>query len=249
MPVGRARDTFRASTAPPTSQRLRRTRNSPDVKESAAPSTISLRTCAEGTVRVLVLRGEAGIGKSALLEHLIAAASGCTILHATGVESEVEVPFAALQQLCAPLLDRLEPLPDPQRDAARTAFGLANGTTPDRLVIGLAVLNLLSAASGDAPVLCVVDDAHWLDRRVGPRTGLRRETPARRTRRVGVRHPVRNAGPRQDREDGGRGYSTTAMPTRCSAPCCTARSTTACASASSRRRTVTRSRSSSGPGV
>src|SRR5262245_10257075 len=84
-------------------------------------------------------------------------------MHASGVESEMELPFATLHQLCAPMLDRLETLPEPQRDAARAAFGLAAERSPDRLLIGLAVLSLLSAASNDGPLLCVIDDAHWLD--------------------------------------------------------------------------------------
>jgi DNA-binding CsgD family transcriptional regulator len=117
-----------------------------------------------GQSRVLVVRGEAGIGKSALLQHLVGAASGFRVLHATGVESEMELPFAALHQLCAPLQDLIDPLPEPQRAAATTAFGLETGTYPDRLLIGLAVLSLLSTAADDGPLLCVVDDAHWLDR-------------------------------------------------------------------------------------
>ena len=103
------------------------------------------------------------MGKTALLEHAIDGASDFTVMHASGVESEMELPFAALHQLCAPMLDRLEELPDPQRGAARAAFGLAAERSPDRLLIGLAVLSLLSSASNDGPVLCVIDDAHWLD--------------------------------------------------------------------------------------
>jgi DNA-binding CsgD family transcriptional regulator len=118
----------------------------------------------DGRARVLVLRGEHGIGKTALLQHLIVAAEDFTIAQAAGVECEMELPFAALQQLCAPMLDRLAELPEPQRDAAATAFGLTFGTSPDRLLIGLAVLNLLSRVSDGRPLLCVVDDAHWLDR-------------------------------------------------------------------------------------
>ena len=117
-----------------------------------------------GQSRVLVVRGEAGIGKSALLHHLQDAAAGFRLLHATGVESEMELPFAALHQLCAPLLDRLGTLPDPQRGAIDVVFGQTTGDAPDRLIIGLAILNLLAVVSDDAPVLCVVDDAHWLDR-------------------------------------------------------------------------------------
>ena len=111
-----------------------------------------------------MLRGDAGIGKTALLEHLIDAASGFRVVHAIGIESEMAIPFAALHQLCASMLDRLDALPEPQRNAARTAFGLTVGTPPDRLLIGLAVLNLLSAVSEDGPLLCVVDGAQWLDR-------------------------------------------------------------------------------------
>ncbi len=111
----------------------------------------------DGQSRVLVLRGEAGIGKTALLEHLIRAASGFRVVRAIGIESEMEIPFAALHQLCTPVFDRLDALPEPQRNAARTAFGLTVGTPPDGLLIGLAVLSLLSAVSEDGPLLCVVD--------------------------------------------------------------------------------------------
>jgi hypothetical protein len=112
---------------------------------------------------VLVVRGEPGIGKSALLEQTIASASGFQVARATGVESEIELPFAALHQLCAPMLDRLAVLPDPQREAIATAFALAKGSPPDRFLIGLAVLSLLSEAAEHTPLLCVIDDAHWLD--------------------------------------------------------------------------------------
>jgi DNA-binding CsgD family transcriptional regulator len=116
-----------------------------------------------GQSRVLVVRGEPGIGKTALLEHAVGAASGFQVARASGVESEMELPFAGLHQLCAPMLDRLALLPDPQREAMRTAFGLASGPPPDRFLIGLAALSLLSEAAEQAPLLCVVDDAHWLD--------------------------------------------------------------------------------------
>src|SRR4051812_19975394 len=118
-----------------------------------------------GTSRVLVLRGDAGIGKSALLEHLVASASaGCRVLRAAGVESEMELPFAGMQALCAPMLDRVGRLPGPQRDALSTAFGLDGGAAPDRFMVGLAVLSLLADAAEDEPLVCVVDDAQWLDR-------------------------------------------------------------------------------------
>ena len=112
----------------------------------------------------LVVRGEAGIGKSALLESAIRSASGFRVVRAIGVESEMELPFAALQQLCAPLLDRLGRLPRPQREALGVAFGLRVGHSPDRFLVGLAVLRLFSEAADEQPLLCVVDDAQWLDR-------------------------------------------------------------------------------------
>ena len=109
------------------------------------------------------MRGEAGIGKSALLEYLVAHASGYGIGRAGGVESEMELAYAGLQQLCAPFLDRVERLPGPQRDALGTAFGLRDGDAPDRFLVGLAVLSLLSDAAEERPLVCIVDDAQWLD--------------------------------------------------------------------------------------
>jgi DNA-binding CsgD family transcriptional regulator len=117
-----------------------------------------------GMGRALVLRGEPGIGKTALLEYAIESASGFRIARAVGVESEMELAFAALHQLCAPALDRLERLPGPQRDALGVAFGLRAGGAPDRFLVGLAVLSLLSEVAGERPLLCAVDDAQWLDR-------------------------------------------------------------------------------------
>ena len=116
-----------------------------------------------GPSRALVLRGEAGVGKSALLEYLVQRASGCGIARAAGVESEMELAFAGLHQLCAPFVDRLERLPGPQRDALGTAFGLRDGDAPDRFLVGLAVLSLLSDVAEERPLVCVVDDAQWLD--------------------------------------------------------------------------------------
>jgi DNA-binding CsgD family transcriptional regulator/tetratricopeptide (TPR) repeat protein len=111
-----------------------------------------------------LLEGDAGVGKTALLAYAIAAAADLRVLRATGVESEMELPFAALHLLCTPLLDRLDRLPVPQRHALETTFGLRAGAVPDRLFVGLAVLGLLSEAAEDRPVLCVIDDAQWLDR-------------------------------------------------------------------------------------
>jgi DNA-binding CsgD family transcriptional regulator len=117
-----------------------------------------------GAGRALVLRGEAGVGKSALLDHLRSHASGCRLARVAGVESEMELAFAGLHQLCAPMLDRLERLPAVQRDALQAAFGLTHDDPPDRFLVGLAVLSLLADAAEQGPVVCVVDDAQWLDR-------------------------------------------------------------------------------------
>jgi DNA-binding CsgD family transcriptional regulator len=117
-----------------------------------------------GQSAVLVVRGEAGVGKSALLARLIERASGCRIARAVGVESEMELPFAGLHQLCGPMLEHLDRLPAPQRDALATAFGLSAGDPPDRFLVGLAVLTLLAEVAGDRPLVCVVDDAQWHDR-------------------------------------------------------------------------------------
>jgi DNA-binding CsgD family transcriptional regulator len=117
-----------------------------------------------GESQVLVVRGEAGVGKSALLGYLLDRASGCRITRAAGVESEMELAFAGLHQLCAPFLDRLERLPAPQRDALGTAVGLSPGEPPDRFLVGLAVLSLLAEVAEEGPLVCIIDDAHWLDR-------------------------------------------------------------------------------------
>ena len=112
----------------------------------------------------MVLRGEAGIGKTALLEYLVASASDLTVVRAMGVESDMELAFASLHQLCSPLLDRIEELPAPQRRGLETVFGLSDGAAPDRFLVGLAVLSLFAAEAEQRPLLCVVDDAQWLDR-------------------------------------------------------------------------------------
>jgi DNA-binding CsgD family transcriptional regulator len=117
-----------------------------------------------GSSRVLVLPGEPGIGKSALLEYLTESATSFLVIRAAGVESDMELAFAGLQQLCVPLMSYLDRLPRPQRAAIETAFGISTGPAPDRFLVGLAVLGLLAAASEAQPVLCAVDDAQWLDR-------------------------------------------------------------------------------------
>ncbi len=100
-----------------------------------------------GESRALVMVGEPGMGKTALLDYLAGRAPDFRVVRATGVQSEMELAFAALQQLCVPMLDRLERLPGPQRDALRTAFGLSAGPAPDRFLVALAVLSLLSEAA------------------------------------------------------------------------------------------------------
>ena len=116
-----------------------------------------------GLSRALVLRGDAGVGKSALMEYLAQRSSGCVIARAAGVESEMELAYAGLEQLCAPFVERVGRLPGPQRDALGTAFGLRDGDVPSRFLVGLAVLSLLSDVAEDGPVVCIVDDAQWLD--------------------------------------------------------------------------------------
>ena len=118
-----------------------------------------------GESRALVVRGDPGVGKTVLLDHLAgqASGSGCRVECAAGMQSEMELAFAGLHQLCAPMLDRAERLPVPQRDALRTAFGIAAGPPPDRFLVGLAVLSLLSGTAGERPLICVIDDEQWLD--------------------------------------------------------------------------------------
>ena len=123
-----------------------------------------LATVRRGESQVLVLRGDAGVGKTVLLEYAAANAAAFRVVRAAGVEAEMELPFAGLHALCAPLLGRLGGLPAPQREALGTAFGLATGPPPDRFLVGLAVLSLLADAAEERPLLCLVDDAQWLDR-------------------------------------------------------------------------------------
>src|ERR1700754_5020993 len=124
-----------------------------------------LEAARAGESRALVVRGEPGVGKTALLEYLSgrAASQGCRVERAAGVQSEMELAFAGLHQLCAPILDRAERLAEPQRDALCTALGVAAGAPPDRFLVGLAVLSLLSEVAGEYPLICLIDDAQWLD--------------------------------------------------------------------------------------
>ena len=117
----------------------------------------------EGHSAVLVIRGEAGIGKTALLRYAARRASGFRVTQVTGAEAEMELPFAGIHQLCAPVLDHLDALPQPQQDALNVALGVASGDVPDQFLVGLAALGLLSAAADERPLLCLVEDAQWLD--------------------------------------------------------------------------------------
>jgi DNA-binding CsgD family transcriptional regulator len=120
-----------------------------------------------GESRVLVLRGEPGIGKSELLQYVAERASECRVVRALGVQAEMELDFAGVHQLCAPILESIERIPGPQRDALRTALGLSAGEAPDPFLIGLAILSLLSEAAEQRPLVCLIDDAQWLDQASG----------------------------------------------------------------------------------
>ena len=123
-----------------------------------------LTSARAGRSQVLVLHGEAGIGKTALLDYVLAQASGCRVARSTGVEWELELPYAGLHQLCSPLLSHAGRLPAPQREALETAFGLRAGEVPDRFMVGLAVLGLIAEVAVESPLILLVDDAQWLDR-------------------------------------------------------------------------------------
>src|SRR5215468_4626818 len=119
-----------------------------------------------GQSQALVVRGDPGAGKTVLLDYLAGTASGagCRVVRAVGVQSEMELAFAGLHQLCTPLAEYLDKIPVPQRDALRTAFGVAAGPPPDRFLVGLGTLSLLSEVAGERPLICLVDDEQWLDR-------------------------------------------------------------------------------------
>src|SRR5437764_2772578 len=137
---------------------LRGRRNERDVLDR------ELQRVRAGESSVMVVRGEAGVGKTALLAYVAERASGCRIVRVAGVESEMELAFAGLHQLCAPMLDGLDGLPGPQRDALRVAFGLQDGGAPNRFLVALAILSLLAEVAEVEPLVCLVDDAQWLDR-------------------------------------------------------------------------------------
>ena len=120
-----------------------------------------------GQSRVIILRGEAGIGKSALLDYLVEKVVGWHVATAVGVESEMELAYSGLHQLCGRMLDHLDRLPVPQREALATVFGLRAGPPPDRFLVGLAALTLFAEVAEQQPLVCIVDDAQWLDRTSG----------------------------------------------------------------------------------
>jgi DNA-binding CsgD family transcriptional regulator len=124
---------------------------------------VLLDAARRGESQTVILRGEAGVGKTALLDYAIGSAQDVRVLRSVGVESEMELAFASLHQLCAPILDRRGSLPGPQRDALEVVFGLGSGPAPDRFLVGLATLSLLAEAANEQPLLCVIDDAQWLD--------------------------------------------------------------------------------------
>jgi DNA-binding CsgD family transcriptional regulator len=146
-----------------------------------------------GEGRALVVRGEPGVGKTVLLEYLAGRATGCRVARVAGIQSEMELAFAGLHQLCTPLIGHAESLPTPQREALQTALGLADGPAPDRFLVGLAVLGLLSEAAEERPLICLVDDEQWLDRASAQALGF----AARRLAAdpVGVVFAARIAGP------------------------------------------------------
>ena len=173
-----------------------------------------------GRSQTLVLRGEAGAGKSALLDHLVAGASGCLVAKAAGVEYEMEIAYSGLHQLCAPLLDRVTRLPPAQHEALDAALGRGPGDAPDRFLVGLAVLSLLSEVAEERPLMCVIDDAQWLDRGVRAGARVRGTAPARRADRHDLRacgSPATTPGSRALRrrlEVGGLGESRRARAAR-----------------------------------
>jgi DNA-binding CsgD family transcriptional regulator len=123
----------------------------------------ALADALDGRSRVVVIRGEAGIGKSALLDHLSDQLDGWRVARAVGVEAEMELAYSGLHQICSPMLQELEHLPEPQREALATVFGLSAGATPNRFLVGLATLTLFAEVADQRPLACIVDDAHWLD--------------------------------------------------------------------------------------
>jgi AAA ATPase domain len=148
-----------------------------------------LQGVAAGQSSVQVLRGEAGVGKTALLEYVAEQASGYRVVRVAGVQSEMELPYAGLHQLCSGLLEGLATLPMPQRDALQVALGLAATGTPDHFMVALAVLNLMSEAAEVSPLVCLIDDTQWLGWSFCAGAGVHSAPAARGADRDGVRGP------------------------------------------------------------
>src|SRR3954454_575303 len=122
-----------------------------------------LETVRGGQSAVLLVRGEAGIGKTTLMQYAAQQADGFRVAQIAGVEAEMELPFAGLHRLCAPMLAQVDALPDPQQNALRVSFGLSSGDPPERFLVALAALSLFAEVAAERPLLCLVDDAQWLD--------------------------------------------------------------------------------------
>jgi DNA-binding CsgD family transcriptional regulator/tetratricopeptide (TPR) repeat protein len=134
-----------------------------DRRRECGALDLLIKAVRAGESRTLVVRGEPGVGKTVLLEYLARQARGCRVARVAGVQSEMELAFAGIHQLCTPMLDHVDRIPVPQRDALRTAFGLAAGPPPNRFLVGLGVLSLLSEVAGDRPLIGLIDDEQWLD--------------------------------------------------------------------------------------
>ena len=134
-----------------------------DRREERRTLDMLVQSLRAGESRALVISGEPGIGKTALLDYLSHNAAGCRVERVAGFQSEMQLPFAAVQQLCVPFMDRIGQLAPPQQAALETAFGLSDQPPADLFIVGLAVLELLADAAEQQPLLCLVDDRQWLD--------------------------------------------------------------------------------------
>ena len=202
-----------------------------------------LETARGGRGAVLVVHGDAGVGKTTLLEHVVEAATDFRVVRTAGAQGEDELDYAALQQLCSPILELGERLPDPQREALEVAFGLSSGPVPSPFLVGLAVLSLLSEAAAEQPLLCVVDDAQWLDGASARVLAFdARRLLADRIVLVFATRDARAWSSRASRSCGSS-RSAAAMRASCSSPSSRRASTSRCSSGSSPRRAGIRSRS------
>ena len=154
-----------------------------------------------GRGAALALQGEPGIGKTALLDWAAGQAGDMRMLRATGIESELELAFSGLAELCMPLLGRLDEIPAPQRDALRAAFALADGRPGDRFVLAMATASLLQAEARERPVLALIDDAQWLDRASADALDVHAQAAARRVDRHARRRAHGRVRPARRRDD------------------------------------------------